>query len=411
MTTDDRFDDQLSEAGYAARENAAMRDAATLLTQVGQIPVPTDLAARLARRLQTRLQADAEFAPRAAADPPLSPFEAAWDGASMADRPTDPAVPTTPMWPEAVAHRARRWRRPPRWLVAAGSLAALIAILVGLGVAAQHSLPGDPLYSVKEWQIQVAYARNNDPTDASQFALNQLQSTLSDFQATVTQGRSGDAVQVALQSVVTWTQTSQREVAALPAGPDHDARQADLTAALSQEQLVLRSALPNLAWSPRVAVTAQLGAIGAQTPTISGGQVARLGEETLAVTLTGANFSANARLVVDGRVTNATFVSTASGQYLATLRGRSLDAGSHSLGVLNSDGTAAQITLTIPRSGDENSSGTTPSPQGTPSGDEHAGGSGANGQVTPTPEGSDGSDQHNSTHATPSPNATSLPSH
>ncbi len=388
-----------------------MRDAATLLTQVGQIPVPADLAARLARRLQTRLQSDAEFAPLAASDPPLSPFEAAWDGSSMADRPTDPDLPAAPVWPDAATHPARRWRRPPRWLVAAGSLAALFAILIGLGVAAQHSLPGDPLYSVKEWQIQVAYARNNDPTDASQFALNQLQSTLSDFQATVTQGRSGDAIQVALQSVVTWTQTSQREVAALPAGPDHDARQADLTSALAQEQLVLKSALPNLAWSPRVAVSAQLGALGAPAPTITGGQVTRQGEETLAVTLTGANFSANARLVVDGRVTTATFASTASGQYLATLRGRSLDSGTHSLGVLNSDGTAAQITLTIARSGDENAPGTTPSPQGTPSGDDHAGGSGANGQVTPTPEGSDGSDQHNGTHATPPPNATAPPSH
>ncbi len=138
---------------------AAELDVAATLKRLGQLTVPADLSARLEARLQERIST-------------LSPLPV-----RSAPRVND------------------RKRILPHWAYGVGSAAAIVLLVFTLLFAGSKSLPGDPLYGLKLWQQQVAYAAAGNQSDASSVALTQLHQALADFETTHYLTAPGDRYQ------------------------------------------------------------------------------------------------------------------------------------------------------------------------------------------------------------------------
>lgn len=227
-----------------------------------------------------------------------------------------------------------------RWAVVAA--AAVLVALASLGVlrAAAMSLPGDPLYGIKAWQNAVRLDQAGSPADRAQVQLQELQAAIADLRTEQQARRSDDDLRAALAVVAQMTAAARTAVAQVSASAAHDADAADLAATFQQEDTTLRQGLAVADWPVRVAFTGQLGALGDAVPAISAATFAP-GADSVTVTLTGANFAAGARLVVNGaplgtvqRVTPTTLTAQVA----------ELPEGAVRVGVLNPDGTAAETT-------------------------------------------------------------------
>jgi hypothetical protein len=224
--------------------------------------------------------------------------------------------------------------------------AAVLLMLAGAGIltASARSLPGDPLYGLKQAEYQLTLTFAGDPQSRERVKIDQLQSTIVDLNKVVDDGRDDDAIRLALDIVVTKTNDSRAAVAALPASPERDAAQRSLESVLAGEEQTLRHLLNHVDWPVRLAFTRQLGVLGDPVPTLTHVMLRTQSNGTLQITLTGTHFAPHAELFIDGRPAGVMSQNT-SGQLVAVISKSHWSPGEHAFGVLNPDGTATQMIL------------------------------------------------------------------
>jgi len=253
-------------------------------------------------------------------------------------------------------------RRP--WIVLLGTAAALVLSFASLFAFSVYSLPGDPLYGLKQAQNQFTLIFAHDPETKVQTELAMLQGALSDLQ-TVADGRRGDqALTLALQTVAARTDACRIAVADVPAGSQRTAALGDLSGVLAQEEQILRQLLPPLDWSLRLQFTHQLGALGDPVPTVTHVAVQIQPTGNVLVTLIGTHFTPQTRFVLNGQPTGRVIFGTAQ-RLVVVLNSSQFLPRPRAFGVLNPDGTAA-VAREGERSGDDNGPGGTRTPSGTP---------------------------------------------
>lgn len=323
--------------------------AARTLERLNELDVPPDFARRL--ELSIRLRAR----------------ELAHDhDSSHADtRPLPVSIPHSPRPRRLAMHRA--------WIAALGIAAALLLACVGILTVSAQSLPGDPLYGLKQATEQFRMNFSNSPQDRINAQIDQLHSALADLNTVVNNRRSDDAIRVALNSIADDTKSAREAVAAMLTGTDRDTAQQNLQNTLSEEDQTLRSLLAQVDWTVKVAFTQQLGVLGDPVPTVTHVTTALQSNGTLLITLTGTNFAPGARLIINGQPAG-TVITNMPGKLTAILSNPTGLFNRHSIGILNPDGTAAQMVYEDDPQDD--GPGNYPPRYGTPTPTRASGGSG-----------------------------------
>jgi hypothetical protein len=226
-----------------------------------------------------------------------------------------------------------------------------------------YSLPGDPLYGLKQAQNQFTLIFAHDPETKVQTELALLQGALSDLQ-TVANGQRGDqTLTLALQTVAVRTYACRTAVAEVPAGSQRIAAQGDFTGLLTQEEQMLRQLLPPLDWLLRLQFTRQLGALGDPVPTVTHVAVQIQSTGGVLLILTGTHFAPQTRFMLNGQPAGRVSVVTAQ-RLIVLLSSSQFSLRPHTFGVLNPDGTAALARGD--NGGDDNGPGGGRNPSGTP---------------------------------------------
>jgi len=245
----------------------------------------------------------------------------------------------------------------------------LLVACAGLLTVSARSLPGDALYDLKqaEERFEINFASN--PQDRISVQIDQLRSALTDLNTVANSGRGDDAIRLALNTLADKTNNARGAVAALPAGTDRDAAQQNLDGLLAGEDQTLRGLLNHADWPIRRAITGQLGALGDPVPTVTSVTELTQSNGTLLITLTGTHFAPGTRLVIDGQ-SEGTVIRNTPQQLVAVISNSNGLYGEHEFGVLNPDGTAAQMTYEKDSNHDQRDGGSgrrgTPGPTGTP---------------------------------------------
>jgi IPT/TIG domain-containing protein len=271
-----------------------------------------------------------------------------------------------------IRHRSpagsQRFMMGRAWIAVLGIAAVLMLACIGVLTASARSLPGDTLYGLKQAENQFKLTFASDPQDRVNVQIDQLHSALVDLSTVVNGKRDDDAIRLALNIVAAKTNDSRGAVAALPAGSERETAQRGLDGILAGEEQALRHLLDHVDWPIRLAFTRQLGALGDPVPAVTRVIVRTQSNGSLLITLTGTHFAPNAELIIDGRPGGVVSQSS-SEQLVAVISNSAWSAGEHALGVLNPDGTAAQIDLDgdnqVPnQQGDDHSRHGTPVPGG-----------------------------------------------
>jgi hypothetical protein len=321
MNPEERLDLLLDRAERGARlpthsqTEAEMLAAAQRLTTLHQLRAPAafadQLEARLrrsARMLQTKADTELEL--------PV-------------------VLPTRNTTPTAVLRRR----------VATISLSSILVLTLlswGVLVTSANSLPGDPLYGIKQFRNQIALSQASDPKDRAHLSITQLQSDITDLSQVVTNGHAATDIDAALSVVISATQQANDAVNALAAS-DRSAVQPDLQQTLTSESATLRSTLLHVPFAERVAFTTQLGALGDTTvPTVTQVSLARSKGELLTLTITGTHFAPGAQVFVDKHLYPASSQNATGTQMVVTVEDDVGEGHNHTSGVQNPDGTAAQ---------------------------------------------------------------------
>ncbi len=267
-----------------------------------------------------------------------------------------------------------------RRLVAIASV--LLALVLAGGVvasAAARSLPGDWLYGLRQWSNQIALSQASTPAAKAEVAIQQLHGALRDLRTEVSDHRSDANIGQALTEVVHATQQAQSAVAAIPAGMARTSVQTDLAQTLGEESTTLHQLLVPVNWPNKVAMTTQLGALGDAIPQITSVTVSATGKGLLGLTIQGQHFVQGAQVVVDGKAIGGPQTVTAT-ELTITIPVALWDGHDHRVGMLNPDGTAAEVQVARGN-------------QGQSKGNPHA---------TPVPEATpDNGNEHHNTHLTP----------
>jgi len=302
-------------------EVAACLQAAERLRQVKQVAVPAAFAHRLEQSLRARLRSS----------PSLQR-----NGRVASNR----GVIVIAGRRRSIGARRPQKRRP--WIALLGTAAALVLSFMSLFAFSAHSLPGDPFYGLKQAQNQFPLIFEHDPQARVQAEIALLQSALADLRTVVNDRRDDDALTLALKTVAARTSECQAAVAEVPAGNERTSAQQDLSQVLAQEVQTLRQLLPSLDWPLRVLFTHQLGVLGEAVPTVTRVQVQALANGTVLITLTGTHFAPLARFMLNGRPAGHVNSVTAE-QLVVILNSSEFSPKPRAFGVLNPDGTAAQI--------------------------------------------------------------------
>jgi|GEM_PF-2380151 len=288
------------------------------------------------------------------------------------------------------------WARVhPAWAAVVMAL-AFLGMLGVIGVAgAQASSPNNPLYQVKlfEQSVRLTFASQ---ADRIRLHISYAQDDLSELHQHTSAGDDANYLQT-LQYLQQETSAAASELANLSDSQEHDQLAQMLAQLTASEQQTLRSLLPSLDITERLATTQALSELGAPAPSILSVVVTAGADGTSTVVITGAGFQPGASLLVDGQIVSAS-VEVTQTQLEATLVLAS-DAHPQTFGVSNPDGTVAQSNQIQWPNGTP-----TPEPTNNPTG-EPTHGPGDHG--TPTP----GSGDHGTPTPGPSPTETPSPHH
>jgi hypothetical protein len=300
-------------------EVAASLAAAEVLTQLQEIVVPPEFAGRLELSIRARTR-NLDFAHNLAQQ-------------------NGRIIPLA--YPRSLAG-SRHFPMRRAWIAVLGIAAVLTLACIGILTASARSLPGDPLYGIKQAEHQFTLNFADDPQDRASVQIDQLHSALVDLSTVVNDGRNDDAIRLALHIVAAKTNDSRGAVAAMPAGAEREAAQRNLDSVLAEEEQTLRPLLDHVDWAMRLAFTQQLGALGDPVPTVTHVMVRAQSNGTLLITLTGTHFAPHAELTIEGRPVGMVSQST-SEQLIAVISNSAWSPDIDAIGVLNPDGTAAQM--------------------------------------------------------------------
>ncbi|HEU5199299.1 MAG TPA: hypothetical protein VFU32_06665, partial [Ktedonobacterales bacterium] len=193
MNREDQFDhlieQHLHDSSWrpTSEDDTALLAAAESIERLNDLEVPSALAARVEQRLRARLWVQQNGH--------IGPVEQNGSG-----RLVEP-------FPRPISRRHRRIFRSA-W-IAALSAAAVLLLFFGVNRVAAGSLPGDPLYGLKQIQQQMALSNASSPADRANVQISQLRGALADLEAEVNSGRPDADVTAALQVVASDTQASQ----------------------------------------------------------------------------------------------------------------------------------------------------------------------------------------------------------
>jgi hypothetical protein len=329
---------------FLSDEIAEVLEAAESLRQLQKVNVPPDFAHRLEGEIRARVRSQR----------------------ASQQLETGRLISLVPS--QGVAPRPRHSQKRRAWGVALGAVAVLLIAFASLLTLSAHGFPGNAPSESQQAENQETLTPGNAPQNRADAAISQLRSSLADLSTVVDEGRGDGAIQQALNTVSAWTSNSREAVSALPAGSELQVDQQSLKEALAEEDQTLRLLLKHVDWPMKVAFTRQLGVLGDPVPTVIHVTALAQINETLLVTLTGTNFAPGARLVIDGKAMG--IVSQRSASLLVAVVGNDeWSSSTHTVGMLNPDGTAAaaQVVFHL-HDNDHDSSG------------------GSNGPVTPTPD-------------------------
>ena len=363
MTPEDQLDRAI-DARFAGRlvsstdhEVLERLRVAKMMAQVNEITVPQDFADQLQSRLLARL----------------------------GERRSHTQRITLPLLSGRYAVTVAR-----SWLVVAVIVILVAVTTFSVSNVAASSLPGDPLYHVKQLQQQVVLSQADSPTNKAQLAIDQLNSSVSDLTAIVDQKRDDEAILGGIASIADHTHTGQMAVDAVPSGQDHDSLAVSLATAINQEKKVLYQLLNAIDWRITLALSGQLGVLDEPVPTISSVMV-HIGSNTVTLTVNGTNFRAGVQITINGIIEANAVTAQQPLQLTAQIPIIIWLSDQHAIGVVNTDGTASQYSI---KSGEiESDHSTTPTIVPNSEGGQVPGTS-----MTPTPaNGDDG------TYKTPTP--------
>lgn len=230
----------------------------------------------------------------------------------------------------------------------------ILLLIAGTGTlvaAAQATDPKSPLYTLKRWEQHVQVSLSA-PSPESQAELN-LQAARDHLHALAGLATPAHA-QNYRQTLVDLDQhinTAAQAINALPLGSSQRQLVSELATLKADARHTLRSFLPQLALTERLATTAELDRLGDSVPALKSVEIDLPshpnGQATISITGTG--IQAGAELLIDGRLVEVSG-SLQNGVYVFVVNWRG-DQHLQSIGVLNPDGAAVQtaaITLKKP---------------------------------------------------------------
>ena len=292
-------------------EDAARITAAASLARLNEIEVPSSVAGRIEERIRTRIHTEVAQYPH----PPLVGY--------------------------------RPFTRRIYLAIASISLLLMLSFaFFGVTHVAANSLPGDPLYQVKYLEQQIALAQTHNQEEQVSLQIAHLSAALADLSTVVKERRSDADITAALAVVASDTQQTQHAVNAFPPGQSHENLVKALTGTLNDERAALLHLLPQLAWSQQLAFTNQLGHAGGQIPRVTQVTIARNINYTLILTITGKNFAPGVRLII-AQAAHGIVIQQTPTMLKVVVNPTDLTPADRvfTIGVLNPDGTAAQIKL------------------------------------------------------------------
>jgi hypothetical protein len=318
-------------------------------------PAPTfsdELEARLLARAQRQATANAIAADDAADNAPTVSLVA------LPDRPSRRRL------------RPARDSRRGSWRIwSALAAAVLLAPTITTFAVAAYASPGSANYTVRRWQENARTNLANNDAERAQLHIQYATGALDALESAIAQHASAGAYTEALDRFTDELHQAATGRAQVPEGTDHDTRSADLDTLRTRGRSDLRSALPSLSWSSRIATTSALGALGVTVMSVSGVSGVRsglYGAHMWTLTITGSGFQCGAIVLVNGRPAGHV-VSLTSTVLVAQLASGEDDFLPHEIGVGNPDDTAAATAEVTSRHDDG------PRPTGAP-GDAHTSG-------------------------------------
>jgi hypothetical protein len=347
MNQEEYLDQLLEARRYGRTQPSANNDeitaslaAAEMLTRLREIEVPAEFASRLEVSLRARVNSRRSIQPNSQT---LS---------------NENILPITRRRSSANTRSAPRQRA---WIALLGIAAMLVLAFAGLLALSAHTLPGGSLSGPRHVGNQATSpVLNNSPQSQVNSDILLLRNALADLRTAVNNQSSDAVIQMALQTVAARSHDCQNAVKAVPGGPDHDTAQQNLNAVLTEEEQTVRQLLTQVDWAMRLLFTQQLGFLGDPVPTITHVSIHTQSNGTYLVTLTGTHFAPQARLMFKGQPDGTVSQATPE-QLVAIIHSSQGLPDTHAFGVLNPDGTAAQLVRT--GGGDHNGSGTsTPYP-------------------------------------------------
>lgn len=176
--------------------------------------------------------------------------------------------------------------------------------------------------------------------------INRLHAALMTLSQVVNDRNDDQVIQQALALVVTRTQSCHAAVEALPTGPERESAQQKLHIALDEESRTFYSLLKLVDWSIKLRLTQQLGALDKPVPQIKEIAVQEQEDAMMKITLTGMHFASGANFMIDGKPGGSISKINAE-RLIGLINHAELFSGTHAFGVLNPDGTAAQIAFEV----------------------------------------------------------------
>lgn len=236
------------------------------------------------------------------------------------------------------------------------SVAAALALTIGLGVFTAQAAPGGPLYSVREFAQHVAAQAFPSPTAAAQSALAQANADLAAYQSAIARGDSTAAL-AALAALRSDDARAEQDINALQDASARKAMQARLEQFRQGAAADLRASLSALDWQGRAKVTDALRAWGATTLRVTQARLmSAAGEDPhaksggdLLLTVSGAGFTSGAQVLVNGQAVGEV-IAVSPAQVKARVASGAVAGSALVVGIETSDGEVA-ITTSVRQDG------------------------------------------------------------
>lgn len=233
-------------------------------------------------------------------------------------------------------------RKRRAWVTTLGAVAVLLIAFASLLTLSAQNSSGNLPSGWKQDQKQETLTARAGAQNEALAALGHLHSALTSLTTVVNEGQNDHAIRQALETVSLWTRTSERAVSALPADLALQVTQHRLNEVLAEENQTLRLLLVQVDWPMKVAFTRQLGMLGDPVPRVIHVTVRAKTAGMFLVTLTGANFASRAQLMIEGKPTS-TVIQRSASLLVAVVSSAQRPPETDTIGVLNPDGTAAQV--------------------------------------------------------------------